>query len=103
MFEATHLMLIASSILYAISICALITRRNLIQIAIALEILIDAANMNFIAFSKMGHLIDPVAHAIVITSIVIGGCVETAILALAVYVYKHYRTLDVRELRRLRW
>jgi len=91
-------------ILYIIGIYCLATKRNMIRLILGIEIFINAANINFIVFSanwKTGF-IDPFAHSIVIISIALAGCVSAVALTIVVYAYRHYGTLDVRKLRRLR-
>ena len=90
--------------LYIVGLYCLATKRNMIRLVLGIEILINAANLNFIAFSayRAPGFIDPLAHSMVIISIAIAGCVSAAALALIVYAYKHYGTLDVRKLRELR-
>ena len=91
-------------ILYIIGLYCLATKRNMIRLVLGIEILINAANLNFIALSayRIPGFVDPLAHSIVMISIAIAGCVSAVALALIVYAYKHYGTLDVRKLRRLR-
>ena len=92
-----------SAILFIVGVYCLATKRNMIRLVLGIEILINAANINFIAFSafRSKGFIDPLAHSIVIVSISLAGCVTAVALALVVYAYKHYGTLDVRKLRRL--
>jgi multisubunit Na+/H+ antiporter MnhC subunit len=47
--------------------------------------------------------VDPLAHAIVIISIVLGGCVVAIALSFIVNLYKHYGTLDSEKMRKLKW
>ena len=91
--------------LYVVGMYCLAVKRNMIRLVIGIEILINAAHLNFIAFSAYGNqgYIDPLGHSIVIMSIVFAGCVTAVALTIVTYAYKHYRTLDVRKLRRLRW
>ncbi|MHA1832558.1 MAG: NADH-quinone oxidoreductase subunit NuoK [Candidatus Baldrarchaeia archaeon] len=92
-------------ILYGIGIYCLLSKRNLIRILIGLEILANAANLNFIAFStvKAPGLIDPLPHVFVIVAIVIHGCIIAIGLTLVVMIYRIYHSLDVKKLKRLRW
>ena len=48
-------------------------------------------------------VVDPVPQALVLTAIVIGVGVLGLALALAIQVYRHYGTLDVREITGLKW
>jgi NADH:ubiquinone oxidoreductase subunit K len=96
--------LVLTVILYFIGIYCLATKRNMIRLILGIEILINAANVNFIVFSAYitPGFIDPLAHSFVIISISLAGCVSAVALALVAYAYRHYGTLDVRKLRRLR-
>lgn len=87
--------------LYIVGMYCLAVKRNMIRLVIGIEILINAAHLSFVAFSD-ARGIDPLGHSIVIMSIVFAGCVTAVALTIVAYAYRHYRTLDVRELRRLR-
>jgi len=69
-----------------------------------IEILINAAHINFIALSAYWTpgFIDPLARSIVIISIGLAGCVGAILLSFTVYAYRHYGTLDVRKMRELK-
>ncbi len=90
-------------VLYIIGLYCLVVKRNMIRLLIALEIMMNAASLNFIAFSSYGvaGFTHPLAHAFTIMSIGIGGCIIAIGLAITLHAYRHYKTLDVRKLRRL--
>ncbi|MBD3192514.1 MAG: hypothetical protein GF308_17880 [Candidatus Heimdallarchaeota archaeon] len=104
--DNVYLVLGFSIALLAIGIYALTTKRNMIKFLIAIELLLDAAHLNFIAFSNIfgvtEGLVDPLGHAIVIVSICVGGCVAGVALALIIQAYRVYATLDVRKLSNLK-
>jgi multicomponent Na+:H+ antiporter subunit C len=76
----------------------------MIRLILGIEILSNAANITFIAFSAyaLPGFIDPLAQSFVTVSIGIAGSVTAVALTLVVYVYKQYGTLDVREIRRFK-
>ena len=47
--------------------------------------------------------VDPLAHVIVIVSIVLGGCVVAVALSFIVNLYRHYGHLDSQKMRKLKW
>lgn len=96
--------LACSAALYIIGIYCIVVKRNMIRLLIALEIMMNAVNLNLIAFSSYGDpgFTDPLAHAFTIISIGVSGCIIALGLAITLHAYRHYKTLDVRELRRLR-
>lgn len=90
--------------LYVIGVYCLATKRNMIRMVLGVEILINAANINFIALAanwKPGF-VDPLPHSVVIVSTALAGCISAVALTIIVYAYRYYETLDVRKLRRLR-
>ena len=95
--------LLTSAVLYFLSIYCLASKKNMIKKLIAIEIMVDASSLNFVALSVMGAGINPMVHAIVITSIVIGGCVIAIGLAIVVNAYIKHRTLDSTVLKELKW
>jgi len=101
---AIHVYLTVSISLFLIGLYCLAFKKNMIRILLGIEIIQNAANLSFIAFSaRFAGQVDLLAQSIVIMSIVLGGCVVAVGLSLVLYAYKHYKTLDVRELRRLKW
>jgi multicomponent Na+:H+ antiporter subunit C len=97
--------LITAAFLYALGLYCMMTKRNLIKLTIGLEILLSAANLNLIVFSafRFPGFIDPLPQALVIMSIIVGGAVAAVTLSLVINVYRHYGTLDVRKMKKLKW
>jgi len=79
-------------------------KRDMVRLLIGVELLFNAANLNFVALSLQAKgFVDPFAHSIVMMAIVLDGTVIAVGLAMALVAYKHYKTLDIRKLRRLKW
>jgi len=90
--------------LLVIGLYCMTFKSNMIRILIGIEIILNAANLSFIAFSaRMVGYVDLMGQSLVVMSIVLGGSVIAVGLTMVVNAYKHYKTLDVKELRRLRW
>ena len=83
-----------------------VSKRNMIRILLGIEMILNAGNFAFIYFASQRAdigFVDPLGQSIVFMSIITGGCVVAVGLALIVNAYRHYKTTDVRELRRLKW
>ncbi|MCW4027728.1 MAG: NADH-quinone oxidoreductase subunit NuoK [Candidatus Bathyarchaeota archaeon] len=95
---------VCSIILFSLGLYCLAFKRNMIRLLMGLEIMINAVNLNFIALSSYVSegAVHPLAHVFTILSIGIGGCIIALGLVITIYAYRHYGTLDVRELRRLK-
>ena len=83
-----------------------VSKKNMIRILLGIEMILNAGNFAFIYFASLRAdigFVDPLGQSIVFISIITGGCVIAVGLALIVNAYRHYKTTDVRELRRLKW
>ncbi len=104
--------------LIMIGLYMVLAKTNLIKIILGLTFLDTGTHVLLVAigyvrgrtapiFSKgvpeTTPVVDPVPQALVLTAIVIGIGVIALALALAVRVYRHYGTLDVRQIKGLRW
>jgi NADH:ubiquinone oxidoreductase subunit K len=91
-------------VLYIVGIYCLATKRNMLRLIIGIEILVNAANINFITFAAyaLPGFVDSMGHSFAAISIGLAGAVSAVALAIVVVVYRHYGTLDVDELNRLR-
>ena len=96
--------LVFSMGLFAIGLYCLATKRNMLRMVLGIELLINAANINFVTFAAyaMPGFVDPLGNAFACISIGLGGAVSAVALGIVVLAYRHYGTLDVTELRRLR-
>ena len=96
--------LITVGLMFVIGLSCLMVKRDMVRILIGVEILFNAANLCFIALStQVPGYVDPYAHSMVMMAIVLDGTVIAVGLAMVMNVYKHYKTIDIRKLRRLKW
>lgn len=96
----THLgyYVLLSALLFCIGLAGALARRNAIMVLIGIELMLNAANLNFIAFWRHG----PDAGALqgvmfAIFSIAIAAAEAAVGLALVIAIYRHYRTTNVDE------
>ena len=98
-----QLILIVSAAIFCIGLLAALSRRHAIFILIGIEMMLAAANLNFVAFwrfSPDSH--QPTGVMVAIFSIAIAAAEAAVGLALVISVYRHYRTTNVDELDKLR-
>jgi len=96
--------LVSVGLMFVIGLYSLMVKRDMVRILIGVEILFNAANLCFIALStQTPGFVDPYAHSMVMMAIVLDGTVISVGLAMVMNVYKHYKTIDIRKLRRLKW
>lgn len=101
---ATSWYIVASLIMFTVGAYCLLVKRNLIRLVIGIEIITSAMHLNFIALGySLTAAPNPLAQITVVISTGLGACVATVALMYVINVYRHYGSLDVRKLRRLRW
>ncbi len=98
-----HYYLIVSALLFAIGLAGALTRRNAILVLIGIELMLNAANLNFIAFWRFSPQAEAVTGAMfVIFSIGVAAAEAAVGLALIIAVYRHYRTTRLDRLEALK-
>ena len=100
--QELHFYLLLSALLFAIGLAGALVRRNAILVLISVELMLNAANLNFIAFWRYGASSDPVAgQMFVLFSIAVAAAEAAVGLALVIAVYRHYRTTRLDQVNTL--
>jgi NADH-quinone oxidoreductase subunit K len=103
MTPTLQLFLVISAALFSIGLLAALSRRHVIFILIGIEMMLAAANLNFIAFWRFSPQSQaPTGVMIAIFSIAIAAAEAAVGLALVIAVYRHYRTTNVDHLNQLK-
>ena len=88
---------------FPLGLAGALMRRNAILVLIGIELMLNAANLNFIAFWRFGpQPQSPTGVMVAIFSIAIAAAEAAVGLALVIAVYRHYRTTNVNRLDQLR-
>ena len=99
--------LVIAAILFIIGVAGVLTRRNIIVIFMSIELILNAANLNFIAFSR--YLQDtggtnPIAGQIFTVFIIVVAAAEAAIgLGIVIALYRNRETIWVDQIDLLKW
>jgi NADH:ubiquinone oxidoreductase subunit K len=95
--------LVISAAIFCIGLLAALSRRHAIFILIGIELMLAAANLNFVAFWRFGPQPQPPTGVMVaIFSIAIAAAEAAVGLALVIAIYRHYRTTNVDKLDQLK-
>jgi len=93
--------LVVSAILFVLGLFAMLTRKNAITVLMGIELILNAANINFIAFSRYGG-INMGGQMSAIFVIVLAACEAAVALAIVLNIYKNFQSVNVSEVDRLR-
>ena len=88
--------LLLSSLLFGIGLAGALTRRNAIIVLVGIELMLNAANLNFIAFWRYSPNPEALVGVMfVIFSIAIAAAEAAVGLALIIAIYRHYKTTNL--------
>lgn len=96
----THFLII-SALLFSLGLFAIITRRNAIMVLMGIELVLNAANINFVAFSR--YSTGTFDGQVIAVFVIILAAAEAAIaLAIILNIFQNFNTVEVDELNQLR-
>jgi NADH-quinone oxidoreductase subunit K len=103
MTTTLQIFLIVAAALFSIGLLAALSRRHAIFILIGIEMMLAAANINFIAFWRFSpQPTPPTGVMIALFSIAIAAAEAAVGLAIVIAVYRHFRSTDVDQLNELK-
>jgi NADH:ubiquinone oxidoreductase subunit K len=95
--------LLISSVLFCVGLGGVLMRRNAILVLAGVELMLNAANLNFIAFWRFGPTPEAQTGLVFAIFAIAVAAAEAAVgLALIIAVYRHYRTTQVNDLDTMR-
>jgi NADH-quinone oxidoreductase subunit K len=95
--------LLLSALLFAVGLAGALVRRNAILVLIGIELMLNAANLNFIAFWRYGPNPEALTGIMfVIFSIGVAAAEAAVGLALIIFLYRKNRTTDIDRVNSMR-
>jgi len=98
----THF-LVVSSLLFCLGLYAMLTRRNAVAILMGIELMLNAANINLVAFNKY---VAPAAlngQVFALVVVTLAACEAGVGLALVMAAYRNLETIHVDEINVMKW
>ena len=92
--------LILASIMFFFGVCGILFRQNLILVLIAIELMLNAVNLIFVAASQFTGNLD--GQVMVFFVITVAACEAAVGLAMVIALYRRYGTINTNFLRTLR-
>jgi len=99
--------LVIGALLFIIGVAGVLTRRNIIVIFMSIELILNAANLNFIAFSRYleqtGN-VNAIAGQVFAVFVIVVAAAEAAIgLGIVIALYRNKETIWVDEIDLMKW
>ncbi len=96
--------LIVAALLFGIGLFMALAKRNFVGILMGIELMFNAANLTFVAFSRFVESEEPLSgHVFVIFVITVAAAEAAVALGLAVLVYRNRETIDMDRMDLLKW
>ena len=96
-----HHYLTVSAILFAIGLLGILRRRSVLMILLSIELILNAANLSFVAFSSaLGNL---AGQAVVFFTMIVSAAEVTVGLSIVVLLYRKQHSTDTDNLKSLKW
>ena len=95
--------LIVGAVLFALGMVTVVTRRNAVGILMGVELILNAANLNFIAFNHFVGAPGSLTGQVFSIFVIVLAAAEAAIaLAIVLAIYQTFHTIDVQQTDLLR-
>ena len=88
-----------SAVLFVIGVVGVLTRRNAILFFMCVELMLNAVNLSFVAFSRLYG----VAGQVFVIFVMTVAAAEAAVgLAIVISIFRHYESVDLRNVNLLK-
>jgi NADH-quinone oxidoreductase subunit K len=95
--------LIVSTLMFFIGIAGFIIRRNLITILMAVELILNSVNINFVVFNRYLYPDQLQGHFFAIFVVAIAAAEASVAIALIINIYRKLNNIDVENVNELRY
>ncbi len=92
--------MLVSVVLFCIGLYMLVSKQNAIQVLIGIELMLNAAILNLVAFSRFDKLNNS-GQMFALFTIVLAAATTAVALAIILNVYRHYKTIDPGKINNL--
>ncbi|HJL62688.1 MAG: NADH-quinone oxidoreductase subunit NuoK [Candidatus Marinimicrobia bacterium] len=99
--DSLNTYLFIASILFSLGLFGVITRRNGVAVLMGIELILNAANLNFLAFAKFGGM-NISGHIFALFVIIMAAAEAAVALAIIINIFNNFKTINVDDVQELR-
>ena len=96
----THFVILSAA-LFSLGLFAVLTRRNAILVLMGVELILNSANINFIAFSRFGGM-NLEGQAAAVFVIILAAAEAAVALAIVLNIYHRFSTVNIDDINKLK-
>lgn len=93
--------LVVSAILFSLGLYGVITRKNAIMVLMGIELILNAANINFVAFARFG-IVNLSGQVVAVFVIILAAAEAAVLLAIVLNIFQQMNTVNVDEVDKLK-
>jgi len=93
--------LTVSAILFSLGLFGIMTRKHAVLVLMGIELILNAANINFIAFARFGGM-NMDGHIAAIFVIILAAAEAAIALAIILNIYQHFKHVNVDEVNTMK-
>jgi NADH-quinone oxidoreductase subunit K len=98
----THF-LIVSTLVFFIGVYGFLTRRNLITMLMAIELILNSVNINFVIFNRYLYPDRLQGHFFVLFIVAIAAAEASVAIALIINIYRKYTSIESDDVNRMKY
>jgi len=99
--DSLQVYLIVAAILFSLGVFAVMTRRNAIAVLMGVELILNAANLNFVAFARFGGM-QLSGHIFALFIIVLAAAEVAVALAIIINLYQNFKSINVDDAQQMK-
>lgn len=93
--------LVVAAILFSLGLYGVITRRNGVAVLMGVELILNAAGINFLAFSRFGGML-MAGHIFTLFIVVLAAAEAAVALAIIINIYNNFHSINVDEVSEMK-
>ena len=95
--------LIVSTIMFFVGVCGFIIRRNLITMLMAVELILNSVNINFVVFNRYLYPDQLQGHFFSLFIVAIAATEAAVAIALIINIYRRFHTIEVENVSEMKY
>jgi len=95
--------LVLSSFLFSVGVYGVLARRNAVLVLMSIELMLNAANINFVVFNLLLHSVSYIGQVFALFIITIAAAELGVGLAIVILIFRNRSTVSIDEISLMKW
>ncbi|RKD92884.1 NADH-quinone oxidoreductase subunit NuoK [Mangrovibacterium diazotrophicum] len=95
--------LVVSTIMFFVGVCGFIIRRNLITMLMAVELILNSVNINFVVFNRYLYPDQLQGHFFTLFIVAVAATEAAVAIALIINIYRRFKNIEVQNVSEMKY